>query len=380
MAEVNRSFDDELNSSRFSVHGLELSSDLQTPGQMSVHSISSPGATLDVNLAKICGVICASKLRISSPTSPTLSSVDDFILFAPDDEYTESAAEGILARMAGRLSYLVAFVRSPERRLVCGSPEFSISGMGATTPATPAGYPFDNSSNSSPLSTSVSLESRGPLMDLILLKLKGFLSLRFEEQLVVTGLIEKSICLLCSFMIISDGTTTREVGYLNLVIDIMTRVDDLWKEVLGHLKKIPDYSRKLAEFKRALAGTKSDLRKKKLLEKDASNVERILECAVIVRELLAEVRGHILAVRQLRQGLDEMSEGLFDVSGSIHLTKMNDSSTLICSDDEDEEEPDVLPDDNLYDPVPEIKEEDFLSEFESLERTLTDLISPQTFS
>lgn len=68
------------------------------------------------------------------------------------------------------------------------------------------------------------------------------------------------------------------------------------------------------------------------------------------------------------------------MSGSIHLTKMNDSSTLICSDDEDEEEPDVLPDDNLYDPVPEIKEEDFLSEFESLERTLTDLISPQTFS
>lgn len=152
-AEVNQSFDDEFNSSHFSVHGLELSSDLQTPRQMSVHSISSPGATLDVNLAKICGVISASKLRISSPTSPTLSSVDDFTLFAPDDEYTESAAEGILARMAGRLSYLVAFVRSPERRLICGSPEFSISSMGATTPATPAGYPFDNSSNSSPLST-----------------------------------------------------------------------------------------------------------------------------------------------------------------------------------------------------------------------------------
>ena len=68
------------------------------------------------------------------------------------------------------------------------------------------------------------------------------------------------------------------------------------------------------------------------------------------------------------------------MSGSIQLTKLNDSNTLICSDDEDEEEPDELPIpiDNMstYESAPEIKEEDFLSEYESLEKTLTNLISP----
>jgi hypothetical protein len=301
-----RSFNDDLDVSNFSSSRLEISADMRTPGQTSVQSISSSGCTLDANLAKVCGVIGASKLCISSPVGSSTSVADDFTLFAPDDEYAESAAEGILARMAGRLCILVAFVRSPERRLASSSSDFVMSDI-MISPGT-LGHQI-GASTPSPTSTSVSLESRGPLMELILMKLKGFLSLHFEEQLVVTGLVEKSICLLCSLMIASSGTSTREIGFLNLVVDIMSRVDELWKEVLGHLKRIPDYSRKLADFKKALAGSKSDLRKKKLLEKEASNVERILECAVVVRELLAEVRGHILAVRQLRLGLDEMSEG-----------------------------------------------------------------------
>ena len=168
----------------------------------------------------------------------------------PDDEYAESASEGIIARLSGRLSSLVAFVRSSNQRV----------------------YPnYQNSSKSDTfaqdqhdLSEKV-LDSRGPIMELILSKLKGFLILRFEEQLAVTGVVEKCICLLCSLTMASSGGSKRELGYLELVVEVMVRVDDLWNEAVGHLSRLPEYKGKLQAFKRALTSSKTELRKKKML-------------------------------------------------------------------------------------------------------------------
>jgi hypothetical protein len=67
--------------------------------------------------------------------------------------------------------------------------------------------------------------------------------------------------------------------------------------------------------------------------------------------------------------------GLYDVSGSIQLTKLNDSNDIICSDEEEDEEPEGPPDEASQNIVgADINEEDFLSEYESLEKTLSDII------
>jgi hypothetical protein len=206
-------------------------------------------------------------------------------------------------------------VRSPERRVAtAGLSKSDSSVLNISDLSSTFEYGRDLISSEISMTTEFSsplLRSRGPLMDLILAKLKIFLTLRFEEQLAMTGLIEKSICLLCTLIVASQGKNARDVGYLNLVTDIMDSVDLLWKEVLGYLRKIPEYSKKFIEFKKVLTDCKSDIRKKKLLENMPANVKKIMESSVIVRELLSEVRGHLIAVRKLRLGLDEMSEGIY---------------------------------------------------------------------
>ena len=316
--------------------------------------VKSTSVTLDSKLAQICGAIDASKLFNASPVHHSSASSNqadiESSLAVPDDEYAESAAEGILARLTGRLSSLIAFVRSNETR-----------------------SPSKDMRNEVSSSSNLILENRGPLMELVLLKLKGFLSLQFEEQLAVTGLIERCICLISSIIISTPNSGPKELGYLELIVEIMNRVDELWSEELVHLRKIPDYGQKLRNFKRALTSSKSDLRKRKLVERQPSNVEKILETGVVVRELLAEVRGHIMAVRELRLGLGEISSGLFDIS--IDHDPIIDRSFIgNYFNESDSDEPDFQTDLENVNSNQELNEDVFYSDLSILESKLNEIL------
>ena len=101
-----------------------------------------------------------------------------------------------------------------------------------------------------------------------------------------------------------------------------------------------------------------------------------METGVIVRELLAEVRGHIIAVRKLRLGLGEISEGLYESPAASSILSQNsriphEVNIYECSDDEDGDEPDGPPDAADTSTDVDLNEEDFLTEFDSLEKNLS---------
>mmetsp|Transcript_980 Transcript_980/g.1011 ORF Transcript_980/g.1011 Transcript_980/m.1011 type:complete len:711 (+) Transcript_980:300-2432(+) len=264
-----------------------------------VHLRLSP---LDAKLALVCeglrtkGMNCrvqsgnksSSKSNESSQSDSETQNDSNLGLDAA--AYTDAAAQAILNRLSGRLSALIALIRSHDESHDECLPQTDAKTKGS---------------------------GHGLLMGLVIRKLSLFLTLRLDEQLAVTGLIEKCICLLCAAIIASPGTRRHDLDRLESVLSVLSTVEKLWTEVSSHMDRVQDSAQKMTAAKYLLVSegsgtgrvdTSTEVHHKKLLEREGPVVRRMLETAVIVRELLAEVQGAINAVSLLRRGLVEVVE------------------------------------------------------------------------
>jgi hypothetical protein len=89
---------------------------------------------------------------------------------------------------------------------------------------------FINSDNDSNLSEISSVNRNTPLLLLIFRKLSSFLSLKFDEQLALTGLVDSVVCCLCAFIAITSDNST--CNCFDIVLEILTIVELLWIEVM----------------------------------------------------------------------------------------------------------------------------------------------------
>ena len=253
------------------------------------------------------------------------------------DPYTEAAARGIMFRLSGRLSVLVATVREQDgtseeledRNVWKNAP---ISGSGVETTESVEGGSKDRK------------KVGGALMDLLLRKLGLFLSLRLDEQLAVTGLVDKCICLLCAAIIAASGREHKDLDRLNCILSVLKIIESLWKELSGHMQKVTDCAAKLQAVKDQLAISsaisndneitkeelKAEQRRRRLLEKDGPQVKRMLETAVVVQEMLAEVKGALHATRCLRSGFEDVSTDC----GAVWDDSLTDDEGVASDDDQ----------------------------------------------
>lgn len=142
---------------------------------------------------------------------------------------------------------------------------------------------------------------RGPMLSLLLKKLKAFSSLRFEEQLAVTGLVQQAVNFLCVLVCSSDSERKSQLTFVELM-NIFKTIKSAEREITAHVKQIADASYKM-ELVRAILSSSdaaSTAKLRKVLDKEGPQVIRILESTVLLRELIHELHGYLLAVKKLR--------------------------------------------------------------------------------
>jgi hypothetical protein len=149
------------------------------------------------------------------------------------------------------------------------------------------------------------------------------------------------------------------------------------------LYRLPSAIEKLDALKQALRAQHPDLERHLLLEGEAPHHSKLLETGVVVRELLLELRGHILAVKRLRTSLGDfdatrgnaeraatrsdaassaMSQGDSDVEAAAERI----TNSVFCLEGSDE---------GLGNDSDEEEHHRFLSEMEAMESSLDGLVS-----
>eukprot|EP01042_Synura_sphagnicola_P001131 gene1131-1274_t len=251
--------------------------------------------SLDEKLEKACSALDKRMATLCSSGSSKSSRpmINPDRLSAMSKQYYDCASRSILLRIYGQ-------VRADGRR---GS-----IGVGS------------ESGDTEPVS-GVSNGSRVLIMDLLLRKLSHFLSLRLDEQLAVTGLLEKCMTVLCALVVtdpqednISD-TSSLGLDALGAARALCREADRMWREIHGHLVKVQDAPQKLVIVKELLSsrmGDTGDLRgdqkRWRALERDGSQAKKILETALIVSEMVVEIYGAMKATWQLRRSLPGVLE------------------------------------------------------------------------
>jgi hypothetical protein len=210
----------------------------------------------------------------------------------PTPNYTEAALDRLLSRLAGSLSHL----HNQSSSLGHNQPDDRF--------ATPTGKAVFSSPSilRSPLSPSgvVLSNTGGPLFDLMKKKLALFLTLKYDEQVAVSGLVERCVTILCTLLVLSDSDVSGSM-VLHMLMDVFKLVTELIKELLTHMKRVPEVDKKLEVVLFVLSDpAQCDPRRRKVVENENPQVIRILEAVLLVRELYREVEGAIVAVTQLR--------------------------------------------------------------------------------
>jgi hypothetical protein len=148
----------------------------------------------------------------------------------------------------------------------------------------------------------------GPLLELTKRKLASFLTLKYDEQVAVTGLVEKCVTMLSTLLVLSGSDPMGNI-LLKLFIGLFESVSERVTELANHMKSFSDAEQKLEIICAVLNDPNCDQRYRRLIEKESMQVVRILETSLIVRELYREFEGSLLAVRQLRIVLIPRSVG-----------------------------------------------------------------------
>jgi hypothetical protein len=226
----------------------------------------------------------------------------------------------------------------------------------------------------------------GSLFDLTLRKLRSFLTLKYDEQVAVTGLVERCITVFAVLAVQAGEDFSLGVNCTSKIVEMSQCSCDLIDQLSVHLNRISDCESKIAAVRSVLVDPHgADQRSRKMIENENQQVLRILETGVLIRELFSEIEGGLLAIEHLTGmlysgGVNE-EEADVDTNGSPQARPPTDSffdqKESFSSDEEDE-----CSDDGDFDMklggLGElgnlISEESFLSACAGLEESLEDIL------
>jgi len=214
--------------------------------------------------------------------------------------------------------------------------------------------------------------------------------LKFDEQLAVTGLVERCVCILSAMIVVAppvhspvnglkdkstaDLLSRRDLERLEAVLDIHNRMTLLWGEASGHLYDLPGSLEKIDALKVALRSERPEARKQKLLAKESAHHAKLLETGVVVRELLSEVRASVLAIKKLRESLGEFdTTRVSSISSSTHPDSLDAAAALEHAADLKEAQEGICG--ANHDKEVEDEVSDFMNELGALESQFDDLFS-----
>lgn len=237
--------------------------------------------------------------------------------------YTEHASCNILGRLPGKALW----------SLLSNDPDSS-----ALSPALLAS-----------LRTSAGLGVQGGVMEVLTKRLTGFLTMKFDEQVALSALLQRVVCLL-SVVVLASQHSKQEfcepdtaVQYLIQIMELLKIIEKLWKEIKTYLQRVQGHTSKVPAMRQVLQATalveidnsvrlsllsetpsadsspaaahvslaavdnskvsilhRVDAASWKLVEKEPAQARSILETAVLLHELRAEVRSYVFAIRSLR--------------------------------------------------------------------------------
>lgn len=223
----------------------------------------------------------------------------------------------------------------------------------------------------------------GSLFELTLRKLRLFLTLKYDEQVAVTGLVERCITVFAVLAVQAGEDAAISAEYTSKIVEMSECSCDLIDQLSSHLNKIADCESKITAVRSVLVDPQGvDQRSRKIIDSENQQVLRILETGVLIRELFCEIEGGLLAIEHLSGMLhgdvaDDSVDLIKDESHQIHKDVFfNDDNEE--DDDEDESCSDGGDFDMSVSGLGElgnlISEETFLSACAGLEESLEDIL------
>ena len=239
-----------------------------------------------------------------------------------NSSYSKAANMAILSLLAGNFAEIGEYVRKADNRetkIESSNSDYIImdpysADAGSSDDEKETRSPPASPSNSSINNSSImQCELNSPLLNLTRHKLLNFLSLKFEEQLAVTGLVERIVSLLSAMVVVANPSSLpgrgreqehlRDISRLETVLGFLKQTSGLWEGVGAYLERVPGSFQKMDALMDALNGPHPQARKRKLLSREAEHNVRLLETGVMVRELLLELQGCVFAIYELRSTL-----------------------------------------------------------------------------
>lgn len=230
------------------VEAAAMSSDLVTLTAMLGRADSAK--SVEERLAHVCLVLIAARSHSKDRQLDPSADAAQGDLADPDSMYVDAAESNMLSSLAGRLASILDFVRASELRLL---------GQGAMKSSVV---------EDARIVTSASLCRQSSILSLILKKISSFQSLQPEEQVALSGLVERyhglflstldlillysvttvfrCVCLLCTLTIASPETGSGDcwaaeaesIRRLDAVVELLLCVERLWENLRVHIIKV----------------------------------------------------------------------------------------------------------------------------------------------
>lgn len=307
---------------------------------------------MDAILYKHCKTIfdCMSKsieedLSGGSAASPQQGKGVPLGSAVPDESYTKTlksyidkASTGILNKLAGRISrimylhkrsghmYSSAGIQSSSKPMEALSPEVqkrqsNRMALNSLRPLVSIANAKSGSTDSADSAGSVKSSFRGEksaMLELIIRRLSLFLTLKIEEQVALSGLVQQVLLVICTLTVLPPSTSPMadlaSKQQLHNLLELLKVIESLWVDVKTHLvKNVPDCRIKYLAMRHILQGGSRgrgfNSQSQKLVDRLTPPLRQLLESAVVLNDLQFEVRGFVFAIKLLRPGLRD-SRGL----------------------------------------------------------------------
>ena len=212
----------------------------------------------------------------------------------------------------------------------------------------------------------------GPLFIVGYNKLQSFLSLNYDEQLAVTGLVNK--CIIFLVAIIFHNPTQNVIERVFIMLSkLFDTVDNLESEIQSHKANVTQVKEKIDLVREVLASpVSSKLQSRKVVESESAQVVRILESSIILEELRHEMEGSVLAMKELL--LLSVRSTLFKTDSNVPNIDIVPMPPFIGEDDWSTDGENEHDGNNLINSH-DLDVDTFLTECESMEVALDEVLS-----
>ena len=196
----------------------------------SSNGMSSGTKTATTISASTPSTVTQTRSRRASTTTGTGQQWNAASIELDMQRYIELAARNILSRLPGATLWSILSNINNDNT---SDPSSSGSALSGELMAT--------------LQSSVCAEGRSGVMDVLSKRLGAFLTMKFDEQLALSALVQRSVCLLCVVVLASSasdssGSNGANMGtvYLMQAMELLKVVDRLWKEIRGYVQRLPN--------------------------------------------------------------------------------------------------------------------------------------------